>query len=255
LQNSPRPARYGTRSTLAPTRASARNAARGTNASSRRCIAGRWKATSSSSIIICSSPISIKQQSEYAPDAGILPEVGAVIFDEAHELEDVAGSYFGVSVSNGRVEELCRDVEASLQRNHMLSVAISSAVKSLRERSMFFFALLPQGEGRFSFENRRDFLEENGEEFMSLQQSLTRLGSELENLPSKPEEVFNFARRAQELQVQFGFLMESEDHNTVFWIERRRGSRDRHNVYLQATPIDVAPILKTCLFDNWSAPC
>ena len=194
--------------------------------------------------------LSIKQQSEYAPDAGILPEVGAVIFDEAHELEDVAGSYFGVSVSNGRVEELCRDVEASLQRNHMLSVAISSAVKSLRERSMFFFALLPQGEGRFSFENRRDFLEENGEEFMALQQSFTRLSSELENLPSKPEEVFNFARRAQELQVQFGFLMESEDHNTVFWIERRRGGRDKLNVYLQATPIDVAPILKTCLFDK-----
>ena len=54
--------------------------------------------------------LSIKQQSEYAPDAGILPEAGAVIFDEAHELEDVAGSYFGISVSNMRVEELCRDV-------------------------------------------------------------------------------------------------------------------------------------------------
>ena len=31
---------------------------------------------------------------------------GAVIFDEAHELEDVAGSYFGVAVSNQRMEEL-----------------------------------------------------------------------------------------------------------------------------------------------------
>ena len=165
-------------------------------------------------------------------------------------MEDVAGSYFGVSVSNGRVEELCRDVEASLQRNHMLSASISGALKSLRERSMFFFALLPQGDGRFSFENRREFLEENGDEFLALQQSFTRLDSELENLPSKPEEVFNFARRAQELQVQFGFLMESEDPNTVFWIERRRGGRDKFNVYLQATPIDVAPILKTCLFDK-----
>ena len=55
--------------------------------------------------------LAIKQQAEYAPDAGILPDAGAVIFDEAHELEDVAGSYFGVSVSNLRVEELCRDVE------------------------------------------------------------------------------------------------------------------------------------------------
>ena len=194
--------------------------------------------------------LAIKQQAEYAPDAGILPEVGAVIFDEAHELEDVAGSYFGVSVSNGRMEELCRDVGASLERNHMLSARLSGALKSLRERSMFFFALLPAGEGRFSFEHRREFLEENGEEFMALEQSLTRLSSELESLPAKPEEVFSFARRAQELQVQLGFLMESEDPNTVFWIERRRGGREQVNVYLQATPIDVAPILKTSLFDK-----
>jgi ATP-dependent DNA helicase DinG len=194
--------------------------------------------------------LGIKQQAEYAPDAGILPDVGTVIFDEAHELEDVAGSYFGVSVSNARVEELCRDVEASLQRNHLYTASLSGALKALRERAQFFFALLPQGEGRFAFENRRDFLEENGDEFLGLQQGLHRLGSELENLPSKPEEIFNFTRRAQELQVQLGFLMESEDHNTVFWIERRRGGRDKLNVFLQATPIDVAPILKTCLFDK-----
>ncbi len=221
--------------------------------------------------------LAIKQQAEYAPDAGILPDIGTVIFDEAHELEDVAGSYFGVSVSNARVEELCRDVEASLQRNHLLSASLSGALKSLRERAMFFFALLPQGEGRFAFENRREFLEENGDEFIALHHSLQRLDSELENLPSKPEEIFNFARRAQELQVQLGFLMESEDRNTVFWIERRGGrgghgfrgadsldpekrasapegksfrGRGSANVFLQATPIDVAPILKTCLFDK-----
>ena len=218
--------------------------------------------------------LAIKQASEYAPDAGILPEVGAVIFDEAHELEGVAGSYFGVSVSTQRVEELVRDVEASLTRNQMLSASVVGALKSLRERSQLYFSLLPQGEGRFAFENRREFLEENGDEFIALQQSLRRLGSELENLPSKPEEVFTFSRRAQELQVQLGFLMESEDHNTVFWIERRgRGSsprrhRDpenaketsegsrgslgggRQNVFLQATPIDVAPILQSALFEQ-----
>jgi len=194
--------------------------------------------------------LAIKQQAEYAPDAGILPEVGAVIFDEAHELEDVAGSYFGVTVSNARFEELCRDVEISLQRNHMLSATISGATKSLRERSMFFFALMPQGDGRFAFENRREFMEENGDEFLSLQNALTRLRADLENMPSKPEEVFNFSRRAQELQVQLGFLMESEDPNTVFWIERRRGGREKSNVFLQATPIDVAPILKTTVFEK-----
>jgi len=213
----------------------------------------RRRATESDIIIVNHhlffADLGIKQQAEYAPDAGILPDVGSVIFDEAHELEDVAGSYFGVSVGNARFDELCRDAEISLQRNHMLSAALSGAIKSLRERAVFFFALMPQGDGRFAFDNRREFLEENGEEFMNLQQGLQRLGAELENIPSKPEEIFNFIRRAQELQVQLGFLMESQDRNTVFWIERRRG-RDRVSVILQATPIDVAPILKTCLFDK-----
>jgi ATP-dependent DNA helicase DinG len=197
--------------------------------------------------------LSIKQMAEHAPDAGILPEVGAVIFDEAHELEDVAGSYFGISVSNTRIEDLLRDVESSLQRHRALSASLSAATRRLRERSQFFFSVLPAGEGRFSFENRREFLEENGDEFLALLQAMTALAAELHRMPEKPEEVFAFIRRCEELSVQLRFLMESEDRNTVFWIERRGGRglhREKKNVFLQATPINVAPILKSCLFDQ-----
>jgi ATP-dependent DNA helicase DinG len=223
--------------------------------------------------------LAIKLQAEGAPDAGILPEAAAVIFDEAHELEDVAGNYFGISVSNLRIEDLARDVEASLQHNRMMSASLSGALGSLRDKAQFFFSLLPPGEGRFAFETRREFLEENGDEFLAFSQALTRLAGELEGLPQKPEEVFNFVRRAQELQVQLGFAMESDDRNTVFWIERRGGranSPQRHpsaslrsgsrtektgetsqgfrsgrqNVFLQATPIDVGPILRECLWSK-----
>src|SRR2546426_904149 len=48
----PKPARFGTSSTLAPTPVSARNAARGIDVLSPKCTAGRWRATSSSSITI-----------------------------------------------------------------------------------------------------------------------------------------------------------------------------------------------------------
>ncbi len=219
--------------------------------------------------------LAIKLQAEGAPDAGILPEAAAVIFDEAHELEDVAGNYFGISVSNLRVDDLARDVEASLQHNRLLSAALSGAIGSLREKSQFFFSVLPPGEGRFAFEARREFLEENGDEFIAFNQALTRLAGELEGLPQKPEEIFNFVRRAQEIQAQLTFAMESEDRNTVFWIERRGGRtnspprhpsaslrtgsgterkeehpRGRHNVFLQATPIDVGPILRECLWSK-----
>jgi ATP-dependent DNA helicase DinG len=209
--------------------------------------------------------LAIKLQADGAPDAGILPEAAAVIFDEAHELEDVAGNYFGISISNLRMEDLARDVEGSLQRNRMLSASLSGALGSLRERSQFFFSLLPPGDGRFAFETRREFLEENGEEFVGLNQALTRLAGELEGLPQKPEEVFQFVRRAQEIQAQLGYALESQDRNTVFWIERRGGrwgsrggsdaasggaARGRQNVFLQATPIDVGPILREYLWSK-----
>ena len=210
--------------------------------------------------------LAIKLQADGAPDAGILPEAAAVIFDEAHELEDVAGNYFGISVSNLRVDELARDVERSIQQNKMTSASLSGALGSLRERAQLFFSLLPAGEGRFAFQSRREFLEENGDEFVALNQALTRLAGELEGLQQKPEEVFNFIRRAQEIQVQLGFALESEDRNTVFWIERRgrfgaprrntatENSRDqfqgRQHVFLQATPIDVGPILRECLWSK-----
>jgi ATP-dependent DNA helicase DinG len=148
-----------------------------------------------------------------------------------------------------------------------MSASLSGALGSLRERSQFFFSLLPPGEGRFAFETRREFLEENGDEFIALNQAVTRVAGELEGLPQKPEEVFSFVRRAQELQVQLGFVMESDDCNTVFWIERRggrtnspqrhrgtekrkEGFQSRQNVFLQATPIDVGPILRECLWSK-----
>jgi ATP-dependent DNA helicase DinG len=199
--------------------------------------------------------LTIKQQFEDARDAGVLPEAGAVIFDEAHELEDVVGSYFGVSVSNARVDELARDIEQALTRNRIYAAGVSAAISSLRDHTALFFSLLPAEKGRVAFENRRDFLEENGEEYIALRNSLQRLDSELQLIPEKPEEVFAFSRRAGEMNFQLQFLMEEENPNTVFWIERRgtrgSGGHERHTVFLQATPIDVAPILQQSLFEKY----
>jgi ATP-dependent DNA helicase DinG len=209
--------------------------------------------------------LSIKLEAEGAPDAGVLPDCGAVIFDEAHELEDIAGNYFGISVSNLRMDELARDVEHLLQREKLYTPQMSGAIQSVRERSQLFFSLLPTSEGRFAFDSRREFLEENGEEFLALNQSLSRLTAELEQLPQKPEDVFTLVRRSQQLQVQLRFVMENEDPNTVFWIERRgfRGpsvsrrkssaetpAGGRTNVFLQATPIEIGQILRECLWSK-----
>lgn len=196
--------------------------------------------------------LAIKRALDDTPESGVLPEAGIVVFDEAHELEDVAGSYFGVSVGNLRFDELARDVETTLRVKQTLPASVIQACATLRERTQFFFGLLPQGEGRFAFTNRREFLEENGDEYISLMNALTRLAAELQQIKEKPEEVFQFARRAEEIRVQLSFILESQDRNTVYWIERRSGfsRRGARVVSLQATPIDVSQLLRQALFEN-----
>jgi ATP-dependent DNA helicase DinG len=51
-----------------------------------------------------------------AHPASVLPDYDAVIFDEAHQLEDVATEHFGVSVSTARVGRLCNDARPMLER-------------------------------------------------------------------------------------------------------------------------------------------
>lgn len=198
--------------------------------------------------------MAIRQQAGGAPDAGVLPEAGVVVFDEAHELEDVASSYFGISLSNLKFEDLARDVETLLRSKGELKTEVVSAAQMIRERARMFFGALPTrtagggGEGRMPFTNRDEFLEDHGDVYLGLLNGLHRMEGELEKLRSV-EESQPLRRRAGTIREQLKFLLESEDRNTVFWLERRSG---RHTTtHLQATPIDVSELLRELLFQNY----
>ena len=45
----------------------------------------------------------------------VIPDCHYAVIDEAHQLEDVATQYFGISVSNYRVADLVRDAERALE--------------------------------------------------------------------------------------------------------------------------------------------
>jgi ATP-dependent DNA helicase DinG len=213
--------------------------------------------------------LAIKMAADEAPDVGVLPEAAAVIFDEAHELEEVASSYFGVGVSTARIEELARDVENSVVKTKSMSASLTQALRSVRERANFFFSLLPEQDNRFAFDGRQEFLETHGDEYLGLMNSLGRLATDIDALKPQPEEAPALIRRVNEVRVQLAFIMETEDRNTVFWIERRGGGRQggnsrgrgrsadrnaamgRNHVFLQATPIDVSGILRQVLFERF----
>ncbi|HKS82310.1 MAG TPA: ATP-dependent DNA helicase [Candidatus Acidoferrales bacterium] len=178
----------------------------------------------------------------------ILPEYSAVIFDEAHEIEDVASDYFGRQISSYRFEELARDAESTIRILRIEAPSVRRQLSRLRERSRSFFETFPEREGRFPFgaQERRNFLESNREAYEGLARAVKQIETELSALSPKPEEIVTLARRAGEIRRELEFLLESEEKSHVYWYERRgRG------IFLAATPIDVSEILREKLFDQF----
>jgi ATP-dependent DNA helicase DinG len=206
--------------------------------------------------------LSVRQMASGAPDAGVLPEAGAVIFDEAHELEEVASNYFGISVSNLRFEDLTRDTEAMLKKADGYSSAPSTAVLSasmqLRDRARMFFSQLPmpQGgrqDGRQPFDNREEFLEERGDLYLSVKNTLVRLETDLDQLRGI-DEAPGLRKRVTNLRTELEFLIESTSGNMVYWLERRMSGglqKQSRITILQATPIDVSSLLDDQLFQRF----
>jgi ATP-dependent DNA helicase DinG len=178
----------------------------------------------------------------------ILPEYSAVVFDEAHEMEDTASDYFGRQISNYRFEELARDADQALRLLKLGSAALLRRTQRIREKSRSFFDSFPARDGRFPFSRneREAFLEQHREAYDALTTALQGLETEFAALTSKPEELTRLARRSFEIRQEMTFLFESNERNFVYWFERRN-----KGVFLAATPIDVSQILREGLFEQF----
>jgi ATP-dependent DNA helicase DinG len=194
--------------------------------------------------------LSLRREAGGAPDAGILPEAGAVVFDEAHELEDIASNYFGLSVSNLRFEDLARDTDALL-RGKEGGDKLPALTQQLRDRSRLFFSELPMsGDGRQPFAAREEFLETSGDLYLSVRACLRRLEDEMAEMKGV-DEAPGLRKRVARLRSELEFLLEASATNMVFWMERRQmgGLRQQgRSTFLQATPIDVSELLAEQVF-------
>ena len=176
--------------------------------------------------------------------SGIIPEYGAVIFDEAHDVEEVAGQYFGVSVSNYQFEELIRDVGALAARKEFGSQELDRILLTVSERATYFLSLFNAPDGRTAFRSHEAFLIKHDDIYRDVMAGLELIALQLELLKAAPEESIPLANRAREIARRLKFFMDGDDRRFVYWIERRgRGT------FLQATPIDVSSILDEKLFD------
>jgi ATP-dependent DNA helicase DinG len=116
----------------------------------------------------------------------VLPRYEAVIFDEAHQLEEVATQYLGTVISNYRFEELARDLRREASAAKLKDASLTRAANDLLEVQGRFFDYLRQGDSRFTLkeEHLGGKVKEAAE---GLTQKLTGLAAHVGGMKEPPE--------------------------------------------------------------------
>ena len=173
----------------------------------------------------------------------IIPEYSVVVFDEAHEIEDTAAQYFGLSVSNLQVVDLTRDIRITLRSRHLDLPNLSRAADWLDDASRAFFRLFEGPEGRVGFNGFAGSKPNALEPYQQFLTALSLVGSSMQKETEAVGDFMPLFRRAQTLNETLRLWVESPDSEHVHWVERRG-----KGITLQACPIDVGPILREKLF-------
>ncbi len=180
----------------------------------------------------------------------VLPAADAVVFDEAHGIEEVASAFFGVSVSLGRALEVVRDLSRAGARGDGAWRAVAPAAEAFRAAAEAFFRAAGGGDdGRFflpgrdggdrPLDRRAEELRLAGEELsLALSEGPGAAGGEA------GAEAGALLRRVRSLGEDLAAVLSADPSEAVAWGERRGPSVSVHR-----TPVEVAPALSEGLWD------
>ncbi|GAB4241643.1 MAG: ATP-dependent DNA helicase [Deltaproteobacteria bacterium] len=189
--------------------------------------------------------------------AEVLPRADAVVFDEAHGLEETASVFFGVTVSLGRARELARDVKGAAARARGAWDGLPPLAERFRLVAESAFDALGAGDARVPLPPP-----DSGSPFVEKSSALLRAGEELflslsdggspggdrartggGDVGADREALL---RRVRSFLDDLESVLSTDPAAAVAWAERR-GS----GVALHRTPVEVAPVLSAAL---WREP-
>ncbi len=175
--------------------------------------------------------------------AELLPSANTIIFDEAHQLPEVATLFFGTTVSTGQVLELCRDVLAEGLAHARGGVDWAKVVTVVEKAARDLRLTFPEGGTRLSLPQ----IPPSSEFFPALE----KLKEELEGLIDVLESQAERAETIEQCRVRAVELLEQvkawksepkkgkevEGDDAVLWVEAFSSSLQLHK-----TPLSIAPI-------------
>ena len=192
------------------------------------------------------------------PGARVLPDHDAVIFDEAHQLEDVATEHFGVRLSTQKLGGLVRDAIVVLggslfgAGHDALIVNVERAAATMFAHARHALLGVSSDGGRVPLPP--SLLGGAGQDaWFALDTALEELARtcDLESLPPPPdhdederelarrEQIAGIGRRARAMRDDLAELAEQRHRAHVYWGETRATGTT-----LAAAPISVAEVLR-----------
>jgi ATP-dependent DNA helicase DinG len=195
----------------------------------------------------------------------VLPDYDAVIFDEAHQLEDIATEFFGMRISQRRLERLLSDTERALRAAGAADPLFGgdSALRSVSavevSADAFFHSLGSVGgrDERVTLE-RDHFSGEIASAWHALDSALEGLAAAAEmargrlSAPSLrgraqstlPEALEISSRRSEEARSALAQVVEG-GAGRVTWLER--GGK---NITLASSPVDLSLLFRERIFET-----
>ncbi|MFO0905457.1 MAG: helicase C-terminal domain-containing protein [Pirellulales bacterium] len=191
-------------------------------------------------------------------NASILPDYDAVIFDEAHTLESVAGDHLGLGITSGQVQftlnKLFNDrTNKGLLIHHNLVDMQHDVIACLEAADVLFaefFDWFQQSQNKtgrvrqpLGWDNRLSPL------LAALSQKLRRAAHDFDAADTR-QDFISCADRLQSLAAELVQWLEQKEPDSVYWIEASKSRQGFVRVQLSSAPIDVGPVLRDQLFNR-----
>lgn len=184
------------------------------------------------------------------PNVAILPDYGAVIFDEAHHLEDVASKVFGIEFSNYRIQTLLNRIK----KRHDIAVTVSEldSIDHANKELFSMFQDIPKSEyflDEAFNKKQRGRIETAATELISLVDGLNKQLADQdtdgdEDLQSR---IDGFRRMLGRMKDDLQGLFFREHENYFKWCDKPSGGKFV-TCCLHTTPIDVSTALEGALW-------
>jgi ATP-dependent DNA helicase DinG len=170
----------------------------------------------------------------------LLPEVETIIFDEAHQIPDIASNFLGSSFSSWQLIELAKDTRAAELKEKSLLRDLIATADQLDKMAADYRLSFGLNERRISWDDLTDEVPSLPKKMKSLADKLSEFADLLEKAAVAGEALTRCFERATELaQSCHKIAIDADDDSMVRWVELARRTFRIHE-----TPLDIGQELQ-----------